>query len=189
MKLIQKIGLFISSFVPLFILIILKEFVEILNGNLSFNFLNSFIIIFLILLVFYGIFSCFKTKKEIEESESKIIKITFKQNVTDQHFLGYFSLFVLFAVTFEIEMYCMACVFFVVLFFIGVVYIKNDMYYVNPLINLLGYSFYDVEFVNEHQKTEKVRAFFKGRLEVGKQFHIKNKYGNFIFLMDKNDDI
>lgn len=188
MNTLKKIGLFLSSFSPLFILIIFKEIIEIANGNWSFNFLNTSVLIILLMFFIYGVFTLCVTINEIRglPNINEII-ITDKKNTTDQHFLGYFSLFVLFAVSFEIEMYSMASIFFIVLLFIGIVYIKNDMYYINPFINILGYSFYDIEYKNENHQQKKLRVFYKGRMIIGQKYIVYDKYLNFIFLICKKD--
>lgn len=186
MSVLKKIGLFLSSFAPLFILIIVKELIEIINGNLTFNGLNTFLILFLLFLIVFGVCAFVFTKKQIDESEKEEIIVVNKQNITDQHFLGYFSLFVLFAVSFEIEMYAMACVFFIVLAFVGIVYIKNDMYYINPLINIFGYSFYDIQFKDKSNNIKTKRVFYKGRLQIGNEYYLKKRYSNFAILADKN---
>lgn len=180
-----KIGLYLSSFSPLFILIIIKELVEIMNGNWSFNFLNTSLLITMGLFLIVGIFSLIFIYKEIKNSPVKEIKIIGKKNITDQHFLGYFSIFVLFAVTFEIEMYSMALIFLIVLILIGVVYIRNDMYYINPLINVLGFSFYDIECVDKNDKNHKFRVFHKGKLLIGQKYLIQDKHANFVFVREK----
>ena len=104
------------------------------------------------------------------------------QNTTDQHFLGYFSLFVLFALSFELEKVSMACVFVIILIFVGIVYIKNSLYYINPFLNILGYNFYDIEYKikgTENIKTAKI--FFKGNLSCGNYcVNLKNEHFAFI---------
>ena len=75
----------------------------------------------------------------------------------------------------------------VVLFFIGRVYIKNDMYFINPLINLLGFSFYDIEFETTSGKTKNARVFFKGRLNVDQNYLMQDMFYNFIFLKGEKE--
>ena len=186
MSKIKKIGLFLSSFSPLFALIIIKEITEIINGNWTFNFLNTSICVLLLIFLFFGITCFILILNNIKKFKSSKIEIKSKTNITDQHFLGYFSIFVLFAVTFEIEMYSMALIFLIILTLIGIVYVRNDMYYINPLINILGYSFYDIEFFNDKGELKKNRVFHKGRLIIGKKYEIQDKFSNFIFLCDNN---
>lgn len=181
MSKINKFGLFLSAFVPLFLLLIIKEFIEIINKNWSFNFLNTFLIFTLFLFIFFGVISLLKLVNNINNFSGKSIMVTSKKNVTDQHFLGYFSLFVLFAVSFEIEMYSMAFVFIFVIILIAIVYIRNDMYFINPLLNILGYSFYQIEYF-EGEKKQTASVFFKGRLELHKNYVMCDKYSNLFFL-------
>ncbi len=184
MGLFKKIGLYLSSFSPLFALLIVKELIEILNQNWSFNFLNTSMLLFLFVLLIIGVGSLFITISQMRSNRgTKIIKVISKTNVTDEHFLGYFSLFVLFAVSFEIEMYSMALIFFLVLTLIGIVYIKNDMYYINPLINLFGYSFYDIEYKDLDGEIKTNRVFFKGKLNINKKYVLTDKYSNFVFIV------
>lgn len=186
MNIFKRIGLFLSSFAPLFFLLIIKEVIEIINQNWSLNFLNSSLISILFFSLCYGLISFYIIIKEINTISDQEIIIKNKTNITDDHFLGYFSLFVLFAISFEIEMYSMACVFFIVLALIGIVYVKNDMYYINPLINILGFSFYDIEYTCANSpRVYKKRVFYKGQLCVDEKYFLKDKYSNFIFLTKK----
>lgn len=182
MKNIKRIGLFLSSFVPLFMLLIIKELLEIINDNWTFNLLNSMVLIALVIMFFIGIFYLFAIIKEINNCNGEEIVVTTKQNTTDQHFLGYFSLFVLFAISFEIEMYSMAVIFFLVLGMIAIVYIKNDMYFINPLLNILGYSFYNIEYVNKEGKKVNCKVFYKGAIVAKSKYILCTKYSNMFFL-------
>lgn len=184
MRKFKQICLFLSSFAPLFILIIIKELIEIFNGNWSFNFLNTFLLVILFTLFNLGLFSAIMLLQELSVAYGNEVEVKSKTNITDQYFLGYFSLFVLFALSFEIEMYSMALIFFAILFLIGVVYIKNDIYYINPLINLLGYSFYNITIIVNGEQKE-IRAFCKGKIECNKTYILCNKYQNFIMIKNK----
>ena len=84
-------------------------------------------------------------------------------------------------------MYSMAFIFLIVLVLIGVVYIKNDMYYINPLINILGYSFYDLEIKTKSGEVKKIKVFFKGSVKINAKYIVKDKFSNFIFLICQND--
>ncbi len=182
MKLFKKIGLFLSSFAPLFLLLITKEIIEIINKNWSLNFLNSFLLTVLILMLFIGIYYLITSLKEILFFKTEKILILNKSNSTDQHFLGYFSLFVLFAISYDIEMYSMAIIFFMVIVMIAIVYIKNDMYFINPLLNILGYSYYNIEFKNNKGEVKTAQVFYNGIIETDKDYYICTKYNSLFFL-------
>lgn len=155
MKIIlEKIFLFISSFIPLYVLIIIKETIEIINTNLSFNATNSIMLCFNFLLIVIGIIGIVMNFKN---KQTKTVKVLSCVNITCQNFLPYFPLFVLFAIAFELELVSMSVVYFIVLIMIGVVYIRNDMFYINPFLNILGFGTYEITYqINNEVLSEKI---------------------------------
>lgn len=178
----QKVFLYLSAFIPLYCLIILKILIEIINHNLTFNILNSITLILLICLIALGLFGIFVDFHKGIYTISKI-KIIKKTSITEQHFLGYFSLFVLFALTFELERISMFIIFLIIIFLIGIVYIKNDLFYINPLLNILGYNFYDIEYLDENNNKKFDKFFYKGKLGTNTFFiaRIGDKNFNYIY--------
>ena len=85
-----KIILFISAFVPMYILFLLNLIMELMNDNLTMNITNTCVLIgliFLTLLGTVGLLGIIKNKGK----EYKTVTILSKKNLTDQHFLNYFS--------------------------------------------------------------------------------------------------
>ena len=182
----SKIILFISAFVPMYILFLINLIVEILNKNLTFNVTNTCVMVALLMLTMVGTIGLMIILK-FNQKEYKTIKVLSKTNITDQHFLNYFSLFVLLALAFDLSKLCFVSVFVVILIFIGIVYIKNNIFYVNPLLNILGYSFYDIEYVDDSGKTQDLRIFFKGTLDISKQeYELCVSHRNLNFLQKKD---
>ncbi len=177
----QNLFLYISAFIPLYFLIIVKLLIEIWNKNLTFNILNTLMLILNLIFIIsgsLGLLFYFRTNKETP----KKIVIVHSVNTTDQHFLGYFSLFVLFALTFDLERVSMAVVYIFVLVFIGVVYIKNRLLYINPFLNLIGYSFYNVTYRGEDGEEREAKIFYRGNLKAGKSYMVKLQNENFTFV-------
>lgn len=179
--------LYISVFVPMYMLLLIRIVIDIINDNLSFNVLNILNIITLIILISLGIIGLLINIKHSKQSSKKIIILS-KENITDRHFLGYFSLLVLFALQLELSLVSDYILYVLILILIGIVYIKNSLYYINPLLNILGYSFYDIVYTEEG-KEDKLRAkiFYKGELVENKIYWVKIKNENFAFI-DKNYD-
>lgn len=180
-----KIILFVSAFVPMYAVFWVILLVEIINENLRWNITNTVVFVSLIVLMLVGAIGLItlisKSKKDFKK-----IKILSKKNVTDQHFLNYFSLFVLLALTFDLSKICFIIALVLILVFIGVVYIRNNIFYVNPLLNILGYSFYDVVFEENGERRE-LRIFYKGELKgEGNEYRLYNTHRNLYFL--KNDE-
>lgn len=171
---------------PMYILIFIKLIVQIINDNLTFNVLNTLNFITLLLLIALGIVGLLWNIK-YNKDKSKEIVIIKKENITDQHFLGYFSLFVFFAIPLDLANMSNYCVYLVILILIGIVYINNSLYYINPLLNILGFNFYNITYHEVGDSEEKVaKIFYRGTLTLeNKTYYVKLKNTNFSFI-DKN---
>lgn len=171
---------------PMYILIFIKLIVNIINENLSFNVLNTLNFVTLLLLVALGIVGLVWNIR-YNKDEAKQIVIVKKENITDQHFLGYFSLFVFFAIPLDLSNMSNYCIYIIILILIGIVYINNSLYYINPLLNILGFNFYNITY-HEANKTEErtAKIFYRGTLTLeDKTYWVKLKNTNFSFI-DKN---
>jgi len=180
----RKIFLYLSAFIPLYCLIIIKLLIEIINKNLTFNVLNTLTLCLLIILIGFGVLGLILENK----NSSKIleIKVLQKKSITQQHFLGYFSLFVLFALTFELEKISMFVIFLLIIILIGIVYIKNDLFYINPFLNILGYNFYDVKYKDKNGNIKIDKFYFKGKLE-NKNYIAKRGDINFNYIFRQDN--
>lgn len=182
-KFLKNLLLYISAFVPMYVLVFVKLIVEIINDNLHFNVLNTLNFVTLLILIGCGVFGlwwnvCAKGGQTLD------IEIISIENTTDQHFLGYFSLFVFFAIPLDLSLVSAYCVYVLVLVMIGVVYINNSLYYINPFLNILGYNFYDVKYkVVGEDEPKTTKMFFKGdlKLESGRcRVKVKNEHFYFV---------
>lgn len=157
-----KCALFLCAFIPLYILIITKTLIEILLGNLHFNVLNTTMVILLSILTILGLIGFYICTYKRTLFTQNITIISCK-NITDQHFLNYFSLFVLFAITFDLSKVSYSIVFITILSFIAIVYIKNELYHINPFLNIIGFSFYQITFTSENNTSQEVGTIFSKR--------------------------
>ena len=181
----KNLLLYLSAFMPMYVLVFVKLVVEIINNNLSFNVLNTINFATLLLLIIGGVIGLLWNVKYNNEKSNEII-ILKSENITDKHFLGYFSLFVFFAIPLDLSLVSAYCVYVLVLIFIGIVYINNSLYYINPLLNILGYNFYDIEYRDvDSGEIKQGKIFFKGDPELGKPYFAKVKNKHFCFI-DKN---
>lgn len=181
----KNILLYLSAFIPMYLLVIIKQCVEIIIGNIKANFFNFLVVGLLVLVIILGLVGL---KMEIfdQKRKSETIILVDKTNTTDEHFLGYFSLFVLFAISFDLSKISMLIVFCIIVSMIGVVYVKNKLFYINPFLNILGYNFYDITYKeNKLAKPQTTKIFFKGNLLLDHEYILKTKDENFSFLEDK----
>lgn len=178
----KNILLYLSAFIPMYVLLILKQCVEMIMGNIKPNALNFVVIGVLVVIIFLGVMGLFLEIKNKNTKSFPIIVIS-KTNTTDEHFLGYFSLFVLFAISFDLSKLSMIIIFVFIIFMIGLVYVKNKLFYINPFLNILGFNFYDITYkINGKGKELSTKIFFKGDLKLNKIYCVKIKDENFSFL-------
>lgn len=181
----KKIFLFLSAFIPMYFLLWVKLVLDIINHNLTFNVLNTTFFILLIIVIIVGSFGTFKIIYD-DQIKSTYVTIVESNNITDQHFLGYFSLFVLSAVSFDLSKVNMAVVFVFIIVMIGIVYIKNQLFYINPFLNIFGYNFYKISYI-EDNKTKTDYVFCKNDIVVGLGYYVKfNKNFSFVDCSKKN---
>ena len=77
----------------------------------------------------------------------------------------------------------MLIVFILILTMIGIVYVKNKLFYINPFLNILGFNFYDITYKIVGGKSEQnIKIFFKGDLMLNREYCVKIKDENFNFL-------
>lgn len=183
----KNIFLYFSAFIPMYFLIIIKFIFGLVSGSIEFDLLTLSTFILFLVLIILGVVGLFWNIFWNKEKSVKII-IKHSHNITDQHFLGYFSLFVLFALTFELTKLSMFIVSIFIIIFIGIVYVNNQMFYINPFLNILGYNFYEITYVKENGTEEKTaKMFYKGILEPSdKPCLVKLKNQHFTFVDKKN---
>ena len=170
----------------MYVLFLINLIVEVINQNLRMNITNSIVMMSLITLFVLGIIGLALAIKKKNKVVARSIKIIEKKNLTDQHFLNYFSLFVLLALTFDLSKICFVCVFIVIIMFIAVVYIKNNIFYVNPFLNILGYSFYDITYVDDNGNNAEMRIFYRGEIDLSKKFDVLESNRNLNFLINSS---
>lgn len=181
----KNILLYLSAFMPMYFLISVKHVIELVSRKIQPNSLNIIVLITMFLAISLGIYGIYLEIFNKNESERKIELIS-KKNITDEHFLGYFSLFVLFAITFNLSKLSMFIIFVVILIMIGIVYVKNKLFYINPLLNICGYNFYDITYkIEGENQQENTKIFYKGNLLNNKKYILKIKDENFSFLTEK----
>ena len=80
----------------------------------------------------------------------------------------------------------MSLVFLIILIFIGIVYIENELYYINPFLNLIGYGFYKVKYIEEDCNEEKeTNIFYRGKIQLNQYYKVYKKTNNLSFLSKK----
>lgn len=176
----RNVFLYFSAFVPMYCLVLVKFIVGTISRTIGFSFLTITTFVVFSLLTLCGLIGWF-WNKNTHNVKSKKIKIISATNITHQHFLSYFSLFVLYALSFELTKPSMLTISFIIIILIGIVYVNNKMFYINPLLNILGYNFYQVQYLDKNGSQKEITLFCRGNLE-SKTYTIKMLNENFVFI-------
>jgi len=184
-KFLFKLSLFLSAFTPLYLLVTLNLVLEIINDNLHFNVLNTTLLVLMIILITCGIIGVIVLLK-FNGTGNQILMLDYS-NITDQHFLGYFSLFVLFALSFDLSKVSYSCVFLLIQILIALVYIKNNMFYINPLLNIIGYSLFNITYKDiSSNEIITTKVFYKGNFKGRENYILASKLNILNIVSKKN---
>lgn len=182
-NLVKNILLYISAFVPMYFLILVKILSDLIFNDGEFTRFVKFEILFFVILVGLGIIGLVWNVKWSNIKTSKVY-IKDCRNVTDHHFLGYISIFILFSLGFDLSKASMLAIFIFTFIFIGIVYVNNKLFYINPFLNILGFNFFEITYTKDGSTEEHTaKVFFKGKLEAcEKSRTVKIKNDHFAFV-------
>jgi len=110
------------------------------------------------------------------------------KNRSAEYFLQYYSLFILAMIGFSLTKLVDIIVLVLLLFVLGIVYIKNDLFFINPTINIFRSYIYEVEY-NHGSTTENKLIISKEKLKDGEIIEIDISEFEFTFMRKKHESI
>ncbi len=146
--------LFISSYVPLYILLIIKNLLERCTNSGRFDIswtkiknahyfdeVNDYAILILVALSLVSMFYLMKiTQKRGGEHFYKIIEV---EDQTGNVYFNYISIYLLSCLGLTLNSIVDVFVLFFVMILVGYIYVSNHMTYMNPTLQFLGYKVYE----------------------------------------------
>ena len=174
----------------MYFLIQVKFLADLALGNVDACVFTICVLVFLALLIILGgIVLLWNIHWHKDSAQTVIIKDA--KNITDQHFLGYFYIFILFALNFDLAKVSMFAIFIFVTIFVGIVYVHNKLFYINPFLNILGFNFYEIKFTEENNSADSensnqersAKIFYRGKLTASCnpcKVKLKNEHFSFI---------
>jgi hypothetical protein len=203
MKHFISIVLYVSAFLPMFAIMWIKEVVSsvvdavndfyssVANTPFGLSFVsevckamfNWSLLIEFIVFAFVFVVLCLMMKGN-EKSAAKMVKVKNLKNRVAEYYLAYFSLFVLALIGFSLVDIVDIISLFLLMLILGIVYIRNEMFYMNPTVNLLKSFIYEIEF-EEHGKTHSRVVLAKEKLYVGETLNIYQSKYDFTIVKNK----
>lgn len=149
----RKLVMYISAFLPMFLIMWIKEvLVGIRNvvekpWRYSWESIyhNRYLIAELAFIIIIGILISWLLKRNKKTGKYTVSLKTVK-NRSAEYYLAYYSLFVLALIEFSLTDPIDLTVLVLLLIVLGVVYIKNDLFFMNPTINIFQSYIYEVEY-------------------------------------------
>lgn len=173
----RKIILFISSYIPLYVLMVIKNILERTTNNGKFrqmNFreivlfdeINDYALIILSLLCINSlIYLVVKIKNTDGEKYYEVISV---EDQTTNYYFNYISIYLISCLGLSLNKIVDVFVLFFLMTIVGVIYISNKMTYMNPTLNLLGYKVYNTRLKSKSSQKE-----FNSILIVPRHINIK----------------
>lgn len=192
----SKIGMSLSCFMPLYMILLFKNILEIINLHCidgkafifkTFDFwFNIIMIIIWIVLFTIGWIVIAKFKKIFlgaQKQAKEIVIINSAENITSEYSFTYFSIFILTFYAVDPTSWTDVVVMLVLMIFIIVIYYKNEMWHINPVLNFCGYKFFNVNYSkpNEKNNHHKIRVFSQDNLCMAADEEYKISYSSYDF--------
>lgn len=155
--------LFISSYIPLYILLILKNVFErcTKNGRITitiekikkanfFDEINDYAIVILLLMVIISFsYLLFLIKQEGGSHSYEILRV---EDQTGSVYFNYISIYLLSCLGLSLNSFVDVFVLFFLMLLVGYIYITNHMTYMNPVLQFLGYKVLECEVESKSTK-------------------------------------
>lgn len=177
----KKIIFFISSYIPLYLLLIIKNILERttdkgkfdvpnspLSNNYFFDEINDYVIIFLLIISICSLLFLYNLiKKQACDYTYKIKEIT---NQTSEIYFNYISLYLLPCIGLSLNNITDIFVLLFIMIIIGYIYVSNNLTFINPVLQFLGYNIYDAKLYSTATKKT-----FKAIIIINKKIIIENE--------------
>lgn len=187
----KKVILYLSAFLPMLCIMWIRESVspllDIWADKLEWGDLSPSPLLIAELILMIGIASAlFLLMKSNRKVATKKIKIDVVKNRTAEYYLAYYSLFILSLIGFSLTEVRDIIVLILLLVVLGIVYIKNELYFINPTINIFRSFIYEVEYSSEKEKIGKL-LISKDKLKTNQIVDIEVSEFEFTFVRRKNE--
>ena len=191
---LRKLVMYLSAFLPMFLIMWIKEILlgvrNVLDKpwkysweSIYFNpyLIGEFIVIFLVGTALY-----FLLKRNQRTSVYTITLKTVK-NRSAEYYLAYYSLFILALIEFSLTDPVDLVVLVLLLIVLGIVYIKNDLFFMNPTINIFQSYIYEIEYMTNQTIISKL-IISPVKLSEGNIIDIDVSEFEFTFFRRKHED-
>lgn len=149
----RKVVLYLSAFLPMLFVMWLKELLVMVEMVLTKTedyswkdiYTNKYLIAVVVFIVLIAISTGVLLYRNRKVSVYTI-KLESVKNKTAEYYLAYYSLFILALMGFSLVSPVDLVILGLLIVILGIVYIKNDLFFINPTINIFKSYIYEVEY-------------------------------------------
>lgn len=159
----NKILLYISSYVPLYLILIVKNAIlklELINWNIKsiqyFNSLDDYILVILSFLTIICIIYIKFSLKGIEKYQSNRYTTMRINNASSDSILNYISIYILTFIDFNLNSISNITTLIFIMILLGIISIKYDDLYINPTLLFWNYKIYNITINKNGREIEKI---------------------------------
>lgn len=159
----NKILLYISSYVPLYLILIIKNVIlklELINCNFKsiqyFNSLDDYILVILSFLTIICIIYIKFSLNGIEKYQSNRYTTTRINNASSDSILNYISIYILTFIDFNLNSISNIATLIFIMILLGIISIKYDDLYINPTLLFWNYKIYNITINKNGREIEKI---------------------------------
>ncbi len=191
---LRKLVMYLSAFLPMFLIMWIKEILlgirNVLDKPWKYSwesvYLNPYLIIEFAIIVLVGI-ALFGLLRRNRNTGAYTITLKTVKNRSAEYYLAYYSLFILALIEFSLTDPVDLMVLVLLLIVLGIVYIKNDLFFMNPTINIFQSYIYEVEY-ETNQATITKLIISPVKLSEGDIIDIDISEFEFTFLRRKHEE-
>lgn len=161
----RRVLLFISSYVPLYILLVAKNILERCTAGGRFDLsweriisahyfdeVNDYAIVVLLLLTLISAsYLVYLTKRSLGGHSYKVVRV---EDQTGNIYFNYISIYLLSCMGLTLNSIVDVFVLFFLMVIVGYIYIFNHMTYMNPTLQVLGYKVYEGTLLSQSTNQE-----------------------------------
>jgi len=204
MNKLQKIGMALSCFLLLYIILTFKNVLKICELTSvkefdwkTFDFMfNISMIVIWIVCILWSIIAILEFNKSFLQAyniASENVIIQKSENITSDYYFTYFSLFVLTFFTVDPTKWTDIVILFLLMLFIVLVYVNNDMWFINPVLNVIGFKSFKVTYTKTgiESKLFEIQVFARNNLnkEINREHKIAYSLHDFSVCYNEKSNI
>ena len=191
---LRKLVMYLSAFLPMFLIMWIKEVLfgikKVLEKPWKYSwesiYLNPYLIGEFIAFIFIGLM-LYRFLKGNQRTSVYTITLKTVKNRSAEYYLAYYSLFILALIEFSLTDPIDLTVLLLLLIVLGIVYIKNNLFFINPTVNIFQSYIYEVEY-EVHQTTILKLIISPVKLSEGNIIDIDVSEFEFTFFRRKHED-